>query len=105
MKDPRNNFLGKDYALTANKETVIETLAYESTRENTGSRTYTTMLLATPSPSTRARITRPLMDKLGILKMEGPGRKTTHQGVEYQFVVQDGEPQSPTYSSSSSSAS
>jgi hypothetical protein len=103
MQDHRNNFLGKDYTLTTNKEIIIETLAYEPARENTGSRTCAMLLLATPSPKTGARITRPLPDKLGILKVEGLGRKTIRQGVGYQFIVQDGEPRLPSYSSSSSS--
>jgi len=58
---------------------------------------YTTKLMAMPSPNTRARITRHLLDKLGFLKMEGPGGSVNHQGMEWWFAVEDGEPRSPSY--------
>ena len=45
----------------------------------------------------------PLLNKLEILKADGPGWKTTYLGAEYQFVVKDGEPRSSSYSSSVSS--
>ncbi len=101
MRDPKDDFLGKYYMLTFAKATVIESLVYQPTRDGRDSHTYTTKLIATPSPDTRARITIPLLDKLGILKIEGLGGKTTYLGVEYQFVVQDSEPQSASFSSSS----
>jgi hypothetical protein len=45
----------------------------------------------------------PLLNKLEILKADGPGGKTMYLGAEYQFVVEDGKPGSPSYSSSVSS--
>lgn len=45
----------------------------------------------------------PLLNKLEILKTDGPGWKTTYLGAEYQFVVEDVEPSSPSDSSSVSS--
>jgi hypothetical protein len=45
----------------------------------------------------------PLLNKLEILKADGPGGRTTYLGAEYQFVVEDGEARSSSYSSSVSS--
>ena len=45
----------------------------------------------------------PLLNKLEILKTDGPGGETSYSGVEYEFVVEEGEPRSPSHSSSVSS--
>jgi hypothetical protein len=45
----------------------------------------------------------PLLNKLEIVKADGPGGKTWCLGAEYQFVGEEGEPRSTSYSSSVSS--
>jgi hypothetical protein len=82
---------------------MVATLFRQPGSQSTDSRTYTTKLLAIASPNTKARVTMPLLNKLEILKADGPGGKTMYLGAEYQFVVEDGEPRSPSYSSSVSS--
>jgi hypothetical protein len=105
MRDPKNKYLGKTYTLNPRKRTLIESLVCQAARQSTDSRTYTTKLVAKPCPETEAWITMPLLNKLEALKMDGPGAKTRYREVEYRFVVEVGEPRSPTYSSSSSCSS
>lgn len=82
---------------------MIATLFCQPGSQSTDSCTYATKLLATASPNTKARITMPLLNKLEILKADGPGWKTMYLGAEYQFVVEDGEERSPVFLSSVSS--
>ncbi|KAE9364609.1 hypothetical protein N431DRAFT_474197 [Stipitochalara longipes BDJ] len=100
LRDPANNFLGREYVLNANTSNIIQSLMYQPSSDPWKPQVYTTKLIAKPSPNTGARVTVPLLDKLVLLKMEGPGERTSHMGVEWWFVVEDGEPSSPTYSSS-----
>ncbi|PMD26575.1 hypothetical protein NA56DRAFT_743910 [Hyaloscypha hepaticicola] len=103
LRDRANNCLGTLHTLTPSKSTMIATLFRQPGSRSTDSRTYTTKILAIASPNTKARITMPLLNKLEILKTDGPGWKTTYLGAEYQFVVEDVEPSSPSDSSSVSS--
>jgi hypothetical protein len=69
-------------------------------------RSFTTTLFARPAGSTKAKITMPLINKLGELKEKGPGHETAYHNVEYQFVVQEhGDDESPSPPGSSGSSS
>jgi hypothetical protein len=103
LKVPANNCLGSLHTLTPSKSTMVATIFCQPGSQGTDSRTYTTKLLATASPNIKASITMPLLNKLEIVKADGPGVKTVYSGAEYQFVVEEGEPRSTSYSSSVSS--
>ncbi|PMD37322.1 hypothetical protein L207DRAFT_585673 [Hyaloscypha variabilis F] len=99
LRDPANNYLGREYSLNPGTSNIIKSLMYQDSSDDWKDNLYSTKLLAKPAPTTKARITVPLLEKLLRLKEEGPGERTSHMGVQWWFVVEEGELASPTFSS------
>jgi hypothetical protein len=71
MLDPKNNFKGRDYALLPKRDNVMEALTNQPGRDGSG--VYSIKLVARTSTSTRLRLTRILLEKLGTVKTDWPG--------------------------------